>query len=88
LGSLAPGAYKSFVWRVTPVKAGVHTVDYTVAAGLSGNARARLAGGAPATGKFVVAVAPAPPATHVDPQTGQVVPGPLPVPSAPQPASP
>lgn len=88
LGALAPGARKSFVWHVTPVKAGVHTVDYTVAAGLDGRSRARLANGSPVTGKFVVAVAPAPPQTHVDPQTEQIVAGPVPTPSSPQPASP
>lgn len=75
LGKLAPGASKSFVWRVTPVKAGNYTVYYTVAAGLDGKARARLASGGPVVGKFVASVAPKPPPTHVDPQTGQVVAG-------------
>jgi hypothetical protein len=88
LGALAPGASRAFVWKVTPVKAGVHTVHYTVAAGLDGKARARLAGGGRATGRFVVSVAPAPPPTHVNPQTGRVVPGPAPVPVGPLPASP
>jgi hypothetical protein len=78
LGQLAPGASKIFVWHVTPVKAGVHTVYYTVAAGLDGKARARLANGAPVVGKFVVSVAPKPPRTHVDPQTEQIVAGPYP----------
>jgi hypothetical protein len=88
LGELAAGASKIFVWRVTPVKAGLHTVRYAVAAGLDGKARARLAGGGPAVGKFVVAVAPAPPPTHVNPETGRIAAGPNPVPVAPQPASP
>ncbi len=86
LGALAPGKSRRFVWRVTPVKAGVHTVRYTVAAALDGNARARLAGGGLATGTFVAQIAPKPPATHVDPETGQVVPGPNPAPVAEQPA--
>lgn len=87
LGVLAPGASRIFVWRVTPVKAGMHTIHYTVSAGLDGNARTRLAGGGLATGSFVARVAPAPPPTHVNPQTGRVVPGPNPVPVAPQPAA-
>jgi hypothetical protein len=88
LGALAPGASRSFVWRVTPVKAGVHAVHYTVAAGLDGRARARLAGGGLPTGTFVAQIAPKPPVTHVNPETGQIVAGPNPVPLAPQPAVP
>ena len=34
LGPLRPGQTKTFVWRVTAVKAGDHTLRYTVAAGL------------------------------------------------------
>jgi len=88
LGALAPHASRRFVWRVTPVKAGVHVVHYTVAAGLDGHSLARLAGGGRAAGSFVAQVAPAPPATHVNPETGRIVPGPPPVPVAPQPAAP
>jgi hypothetical protein len=80
LGALAPHASRRFVWHVTPVKAGVHTVHYAVSAGLDGRALARLAGGGLAAGRFTARVAPAPPATHVNPQTGRIVPGP------PQPA--
>jgi hypothetical protein len=88
LGALAPGKSEAFVWKVTPVKAGVHTVRYAVSAGLDGKALARLEGGGLAAGKFVVAVAPAPPPTHVNPETGRIVPGRNPVPVAPQPAAP
>ena len=88
LGVLAPHASRRFVWRVTPVKAGLHTVHYAVSAGLDGRALARLAGGGPATGRFVASIAPAPPATHVNPETGRVVPGPNPAPVASQPAVP
>lgn len=77
LGTLAPGHSKSFIWRVTPVRAGTHTVNFTIAAGLNGKARAQLAGGGPVTGHITVAVAPKPPAKHVDPNTGKVVPGPV-----------
>jgi hypothetical protein len=79
LGALAPGHTGTFLWRVVPVKAGTYTLHYTVAAGLAGNARAQLTGGGHAIGHFTVAIAPRPPATHVDPETGQVVPGAYPV---------
>jgi len=75
LGPLPPGRTQTFAWRVTPVKPGVYTVHYTIAAGLSGRSRARLAGGAIPHGHFRVAIAPRPPATHVNPETGQVEPG-------------
>jgi hypothetical protein len=79
LGPLAAGRTQTFSWHVTPVKAGTHTVHYTVAAGLNGKAKASIAGGGTPVGKFTVQIAPVPPKTHVDPATGQVVPGPLPV---------
>jgi len=50
LGRLAPGQTRRFVWRVTAVQAGTHTVKWQVAAGLNGKAKATLAGNrAPAT---------------------------------------
>jgi hypothetical protein len=72
LGPLAAGATRSFVWHVTPVKPGLHTVTYRVYAGLNGRARAQLRGGGVPTGSFKVAIASRPPATHVNPQTGRV----------------
>jgi hypothetical protein len=80
LGSLAPGHTQTFLWRVMPVKPGLHTVNFTVAAGLAGNARAladrrSVADGALPTGHFTVDIAPQPPANHVDPETGQIVSG-------------
>ncbi len=75
LGPLAPGATRAFQWRVVPVKAGLHTVNYTVAAGLSGKARAVDASGNPVQGQFTVYVTQAPPLRHVNPNTGQVEPG-------------
>lgn len=75
LGPLAPGRTQTFVWRVTPVKPGLYTVHYTIAAGLAGRSRARLAGGGVPHGHFKVLIAPRPPATHVNPETGQVVHG-------------
>jgi hypothetical protein len=88
LGMLAPGASKSFVWHVTPVKAGVHTVHYAVVADLDGKAHARLVGGGQPTGSFVAQIAPMPPRTHLNPETGQVAAGPSRVPATPQPAVP
>lgn len=76
LGRLAPGATRTFAWQVTPVKAGVYTVHYAVAAGLAGRSQARLPSGAIPHGHFTVAIAPRPPATHVNPETGQVAVGP------------
>ena len=72
LGPLAPGHTQTFAWRVTPVKSGLYTVHYTIAAGLAGRSRARLADGATPHGHFKVAIAPRPPATRVNPETGQV----------------
>jgi hypothetical protein len=76
LGPLAPGGVRTFLWRVVPVKSGVQTVDYVVAAGLGGKAKAELPSGGPVAGRFIVHIASVPPATHVNPNTGQVVPGP------------
>jgi hypothetical protein len=78
LGSLAAGQTQTYRWRVTPVKAGVHTVRYTIAAGLAGKATAQLASGGPVRGQLTADVAPSPAARHVDPATGQVVPGQFP----------
>jgi hypothetical protein len=75
LGRLAPGATRKFVWHVTPVKSGVHTVSYRLYAGLNGKSRAQLAGGGAPSGSFTVAIAGRPPQTHVDPETGRVVAG-------------
>ncbi len=76
LGRLAPGATRSFVWHVTPVKSGTHRVFYRVYGGLNGKARAVLAGGGAPGGTFTVSIAPAPPKRHVNPQTGKVEVGP------------
>ncbi len=77
-GPLPSGHTSVFVWTVTPVQAGRHTITWTVAAGLNGKAKARLANGAVPTGGFAEFTALTPPPTHVDPNTGQVVSGPAP----------
>jgi hypothetical protein len=75
LGALPGGRTQVFRWHVVPVKPGVHILNFTVAAGLAGRARAALTSGGPVTGRFAVHVAPAPATTHVDPATGRVVAG-------------
>lgn len=76
LGPLAPGATRSFVWHVTPVKPGTHTVFYRVYGGLNGRARALLVDGGPPVGSFAVHIAGRPPQSHVNPETGKVAAGP------------
>jgi hypothetical protein len=78
LGPLARNQTQTFVWKVTPVKAGMYTVHFKVAAGLSGRAIAQLSSGRPAQGQFKVDIAPVPPVKHVDPNTGRIVSGALP----------
>jgi hypothetical protein len=82
LGRLAPGATQTFRWLVAPVRAGVHTVDYTVAAGLAGKAQALSANGGPVRGALTADIASSPPLTRVNPDTGQVVAGTYPSTSA------
>ena len=78
-GPLPAGHTATFIWRVTSVRAGLHRLDWIVAAGLYGKAKARLADGAIPQGRFRVLVTTRPAQSHVDPSTGQVVPGPYPV---------
>jgi hypothetical protein len=79
LGALAPGATRTFVWHVVPVKAGAYTVHYTIAAALAGKAKASLSTGGPVQGQFAVYIKPAPAPTHVNPKTGRVEVGQYPV---------
>jgi hypothetical protein len=79
LGRLASGGTQTFTWLVVPVKSGLRTVHYTVAAGLGGRASAVNAAGGPVQGQFAVNIAAAPPSRHVDPATGRVVPGQFPL---------
>ncbi len=88
LGALAPGHTRTFTWHLTPVKAGIHKVDFAVAAGLSGKARAVLADGSEPTGHFTVDIASTPAKTSVNPQTGQIRPGSPPVSQTPVGVSP
>jgi hypothetical protein len=71
-GPMAPGDTKHMVWRVTPIDGGTYTVNYEVAAGLHGKARAVTASGGPVQGSFVVTISTKPPETRVNDQ-GEVV---------------
>ena len=69
LGRLRPHQTKIFKWGVTAVRAGTYTIDYAVAAGLSGNAKVRRAD---AAGTFRVDVTQKPSQACVT-DSGQVV---------------
>ncbi len=71
-GPLDPGEGLEIVWRVTPVQAGTYTVQYEVAAGLTGKARAVTEDGSPAEGEFAVTIADKVPRVTVD-DSGDVV---------------
>jgi hypothetical protein len=72
LGSVKPGKTATFDWGVTAVKAGTHVIEYRVAAGLNGKARAVLAGGGQPKGTFTVKVSSAPQRSFVN-DKGQIV---------------
>jgi hypothetical protein len=73
LGRLPPGQTRRFVWRVTAVQAGTHTVKWQVAAGLNGKAKATLSGNRAPAGSVTVDVSDKPGQARVDPKTGKVV---------------
>jgi hypothetical protein len=73
LGKIPAGKTKTFRWRVTPVEPGQHELSYRVSAGLDGKAKARLAGGGRAEGRFNVSVTRKPSQSRVDPDSGEVI---------------
>ena len=60
------------VWRVTPTIGGTYTVNYEIAAGLNGKAKAVTEDGSDATGEFVVTIETRPPQQTVN-EAGKVV---------------
>jgi hypothetical protein len=66
-GPMAPGDELAAVWRVTPVQGGTYTVNYEIAAGLTGNAKATTADGSQPEGSFVVTIDDKPPKATVNP---------------------
>ena len=75
LGPLAAGETKRFVWRLTPVQPGTHRLHYRVAAGLTGQAKAVLAGDRVPEREMTVRISTRPASVRVDPDTGAVVRG-------------
>jgi hypothetical protein len=65
-GPLRPDAQATFRWSVTAVQAGPFEIDWRVAAGLGGKAKAVGAGGGPApTGSFAGSISSRPAQTRV-----------------------
>jgi hypothetical protein len=71
LGALAPGASRTFTWKVTAVQAGTQKVSYKVSPGLDGKAKA--ADPAKVDGSFTVSISKKPAQATVDPETGAVI---------------
>jgi hypothetical protein len=69
LGPLRAGETRTFEWKVTAVKPGDYTVDYSVSPGLNG--KAKLAGNR-GSGRFKVTIDDAPPNARVG-DDGQVI---------------
>ena len=78
LGPLAPGAEQTFRFALTPVKAGSQKVGYAVVPARPDPVGPQPVGPA-VEGSFAVTVAPAPPHRYVNPATGAVELGRLPV---------
>jgi hypothetical protein len=72
LGALRPGATATFDWALTAVAPGTHAIRYEIAAGLNGEAKARLAGGGIPTGTFRIKISARPAQAYVD-NSGNVV---------------
>jgi hypothetical protein len=66
LGSLAPGQTAKFAWHLTAVQSGTHVVNWQVAAGLNGKAKAVSSVGGPPKGEFTVKISQAPQQAYVD----------------------
>lgn len=77
-GALGAGQTRTFSWRLTPVRGGRHTIAYALFAGARASSGLR-AEGAALRGSFSVQIAPAPPSRFVNPETGAVEVGRLPV---------
>ncbi len=77
LGPLAPGATKTFVWRVAAVQPGRYQVTYRLSGSLTGRSQLQLRGGGGVPqGSFAVAITGRPTQTQVRPDgTIVLVPG-------------
>ena len=65
LGRLRAGEQKTFKWSVTAVRAGDYKLEYEVAAGLDGKARAVGVGGEAPRGTFAGTISDEAPATRI-----------------------
>jgi hypothetical protein len=72
LGALRPGAMAKFDWALTAVAPGKHTIQYEIAAGLNGKAKARVRGGGIPKGVFTVDISNRPQQSYVS-GSGQIV---------------
>lgn len=72
LGALRPGQTVKFDWALTAIQPGKYVVQYQVAAGLNGKAKARLSGGGIPKGTFHVTITSKPQQSYVT-GSGQVV---------------
>ncbi len=72
LGRVAPGKSVTFDWHLTAVQPGTHVVNWQIAAGLNGKAKAVSPSGAQPQGRFTVTITQAPQQSYVN-GNGQVV---------------
>ena len=72
-GELAPGDTANTIWKLVPVKPGAYRVEFTVAAGLSGEANAEDANGDTPRVVLPAVISARPELTQVD-KDGNVVP--------------
>lgn len=72
LPALDPGKSDTFTWHVTAVQSGTYVVNWQVAAGLAGKAKAVTASGDAPRGSITVTIATAPQQSYVN-NGGQVV---------------
>lgn len=71
LGALAPGATRTFTWKVTAIQPGTQTVRYRISPGLTG--KAKVADANKTSGSFTVAISRRPAQARVNPDTGAVI---------------
>ena len=71
-GALQPGAIAVFDWGVTAVRPGHYVLQYRIAAGLNGKAKAVLADGSKPVGRFHVTIGKAPAQSYVNDSGGVV----------------
>jgi hypothetical protein len=72
LGRLAPGRTARFAWKLTATEAGTFEVEYQIAAGLNGYAKAVDRSGRAVVGRYRVTISGRPQSTYVK-SNGQVV---------------